>query len=696
MSHPLRIAMLPLGLSVFAGCTTQVNPGTVFPDNAASLRRMASCDDLKTRLEDSYVEMLVDNTYGYYGRGGVFAEDDVAVADSAGGDGAEASAPTDYTTTNVQEQGVDELDMIKMVDEGRLMLVAQDRGLHVVDTWPIDEARKRATVELDGFAHGLFAVGDKAVVFQWIRGQDAGWPGEEWRSLTRMTVVDFSDADSPVIEREVDMDGWVADARMVDGDVYFVMNQYMEAPQEIWEILWGDNPVYRPDFEWDYEDQDALDALREQMATAIRPHVRAVLDAHDVQDFLPSWRTGASEDISGMYACSDIYVPQQNTALAMLSVGSFDPNNGSLQTTGLMSQGWTIYASKKNLYVAQTSNWWWGWSADAVSHIHKFTLRGDAPPAYTASGEVTGWMYDQFAMSEYDGFLRAVTTDFGIWNWWGDETDEERPDPANNIFVLEDEGAGELNVVGHVGGIAPNEQVQAVRMMGEKGYVVTFERIDPLFTLDLSDPYNPIIAGELKIPGFSAYLHPLGPDHLLAVGMAGLDTGELTGVAVNVFDVSDMANPSLAHTHEIANPGPGWNWSWSEALWDHHAFTFGRDTLTIPVMLESYDQTSQTWDGFSGTISFDIDTASGISEVGRVDHSDLVDDSMCLYSYWDGWDVSWPCSYREWGWWGSSRVRRSAYVEDNLFTVSSLGVKVTDLADPGTTHAEILFYPQAN
>src|SRR5690606_13459878 len=121
-----------------------------------------------------------------------------------------------------------------------------------------------------------------------------------------------------------------------------------------------------------------------------------------------------------------------------------DPVDGTVGTTGLLSDGWTVYASLENLYVAQSSQWWWGWDDDAASAVHKFTLGGDEP-AYVGTGRVDGWVYDQFALSEYDGFLRVVTTDFTAWSIGGDE--EAPEEPANNVFVLEDDGEGTLDVV---------------------------------------------------------------------------------------------------------------------------------------------------------------------------------------------------------------------------------------------------------
>lgn len=710
-----------LALAALGACGTPDDGGAPDPENDAALRRMQSCDDVKTRLADVLTEQIVQG-YGY--RGG-WAEDDLgAEAPSNGADGGSGGdAPEDFTGTNNQEAGVDEIDLVKT--NGTHLFVAQDRALHVVKSWPAADAEKLATVELPGWTQGLFLVEDKLVVFVQLDSSPFGGSDERgWYPAQRVVILDVANPEAPVVDRTIDLDGWLVDARLVGDEVTFVTSQYMQAPSEFWNEIYNEPFPYPENLDWN--DPAALEQYRADLRAFYAPRIQSAVAALDLAEVLPRWRTEAGADVESMYACEDLYAPQVLTPLSMLSVVQLDTETGELGTTGLLSDGWTVYASTQSLYVAQTSAFWWGFHDEGLSHIHKFDLQAGAEPDYVASGVVDGWLYDQFAMSEYDGHLRVATTD--LIDWWAppEETPEE---PANNIFVLKDDGAGTLEQVGHVGGIAPGERIMAARMMGEKGYVVTFRQVDPLYTVDLSNPTDPKIVGELKMPGYSAYLHPVDANTLLAVGMAGLDTGELTGLAVTMFDVSDFADPRILHDHEVAGEG----WAWSEALWDHHAFTYHRDTLTIPAFTQSYDEGTGTWSGFSGTISFTATRADGIDEIGRVDHHDLVEQSECL---WDGWyggggDVVVeekpaeegetvvaeegdatspsegsggadaevppedaepydPCGW-DYGWY--AQVRRSVYIEDNLFTISNYGVKVNDLTDPSVEHAQVLFFP---
>jgi len=372
-------------------------------------------------------------------------------------------------------------------------------------------------------------------------------------------------------------------------------------------------------------------------------------------------------------SCSDVYHPEDINSTAMLSMVHVDmaAQDSELNGTGLMSDGWTVYASSERLYVAQTSWWWdpWGEGGDQVeTHIHRFSLEG-ADSIYEGSGAAPGWLLNQFSMGEYQESLRVATSDAG---WGGDM------EAANNIFVMQLNENSALDVVGEVRDIAPGEQIYSARFMGERGYIVTFRQIDPLFTLDLSDPTDPRVVGELKIPGYSAYLHPIGEDHILAVGMDGTDEGQLTGLAVNLFNIIDFSNPLLQDQFTF----DGGEWSGSDALWDHHAFTYHEGMLAIPAYSYSYEDSSS----FSGMLVLDVDLDTGLSERARIDHADMVSDSECLYGdeyYYSGCD-----DYYWYAW-----MRRGVIIEDSLYSISEYGLKVNDLNDPASVQSRVLFYP---
>ncbi len=626
------------------------------PAGATSLKALNDCDALRGYVTDVVVETLVRRLYWSYA---------VLAYGGAMRDGEGAGSPTDYTTTNVQEQGVDELDLVET--DGEYVYATVDDLFAVVDSWPPQESRLASSVRLEGTAHGLFLRGDLAAVFStyWNSG---GFAPQFWGG-TRLQIIDVSDRSAPAAVRTIDVEGSLVAARMIDGHLYAVVSTWMPIPEAAWRLLDRDD-LGLPEL-----DDDPTDEEREAAAAIaraiLRPHVRETVVALALGDLVPEVRdrtqADPEPDPQPLLGCGDLFRPPEISQYSVLSVLHLDldrpdPVAAPLQATGLLADGWTVYASARNLYVAQSSWWWWrGWGPpDMTTAIHKLELAGDSdrPVRYKASGEVDGWLLNQFSLSEHDSHLRSATTEFD-W-WWG--TSEDGEDRGSLVTVLEDDGRGRLVQVGRIEGIAPGERIYACRFMGDRGYLVTFVQVDPLFTVDLSDPTRPAIVGELEVPGFSSYLHPIGEDHLLAVGIDADEQGRPIGLAVSVFDVRDFARPKLAHRHLIEDQGGVW--SWSEALDDHHAFTYHRDVLSIPAYI------SGEGGSFSGLVVLWVDPTLGISELGRVDHADLPPG---------------PWSDSPW-------MRRSVYIEDALYSLSTLGVKANLLYQPTVELARVPFY----
>ncbi|MCW8985520.1 MAG: beta-propeller domain-containing protein, partial [Thermoanaerobaculales bacterium] len=446
-------------------------------------------------------------------------------------------------------------------------------------------------------------------------------------------------------------------------DLYAVIRTFVDYPPELWDLSWRDD-IGLPDLSWDATEEERERILAEARLI-LEPMVEEILADHAIEDFLPQVRDQNRDDPNPiprtLFDCESLYRPASTSDWSVLSVLHFDLDElGPVTATGLIADGWTVYASQKSLYVAQTSDswsWWWGWApTEMTTAIHRFELDPSrpGPVRYAASGTVDGWILDQFALSEHDGYLRVATTEFD-W-WWGTTPDEEQ---ASSVTVLADDGWGKLRMVGHVGGLGPGERIFAVRFMGAKGYVVTFEQIDPLYTLDLSEPTQPKVIGELEVTGFSSYLHPIGDDWLLAVGQEADEEGRVIGLAVSIFDVRDFSDPKLAHRYLIE--GEDDTWSWSEALHDHHAFTYHRGVLSIPAYIGGAQER------FSGLLVLAVDPEDGIYELGRIDHQDLS-----------------GAEDRAW-------MRRSVYIEDAIYSLSSAGVKVNSLVNPEVELAKVPF-----
>jgi hypothetical protein len=254
----------------------------------------------------------------------------------------------------------------------------------------------------------------------------------------------------------------------------------------------------------------------------------------------------------------------------------------------------------------------------------------------------------------------------------------------NHLFVLGDNGAGRLNVVGKVGGFAAGERIFSTRFLGTRGFVVTFRQIDPLFTFDLSVPQDPRLVGQVEIPGVSTYLHPLDDAHLLTIGYDG-DQNRLNGqFALQIFDVQNLAEPRLLHKLVPKFEAPGF--AWTLATHDHLAFNYFPEggTLTVPVQYYA----SSLGDDFSGFIAFSVSAANGFSELGRLDHSDLARAEYCATPTGV---VPVKCSTG--AYLAAAQPRRAVSAQlggaTYVYTLSNVGMKVSAAPTFGTAIAKL-------
>ncbi len=255
-------------------------------------------------------------------------------------------------------------------------------------------------------------------------------------------------------------------------------------------------------------------------------------------------------------------------------------------------------------------------------------------------------MVNQFALGEYQDHLRVATTTGWPWAW-------DAQTSTNNVFVLATDG-DTLKTVGSITGLAPGEQIYSARFLGERGFMVTFRQIDPLFALDLSTPADPRVAGELKITGFSEYIHPLDEDHLLTLGRAGTDEGFIEGLQLSIFDVSDLSNPQLVTTKQIGGPGTS-----SEAEYNHKAMTFypQENLLALPVQIYG-----DFWEYETSAVQvYHVTPQDGITLRGQI--STEPNAAAEYPSYW-GWS-------------------RGLFIADRVYAVTEISVQAASLDNPG-------------
>ncbi len=363
-----------------------------------------------------------------------------------------------------------------------------------------------------------------------------------------VTVVDTSDTANPRLVSKTKLDGSSASSRMIAGVLHLVLANYQNYYFDVMPLLG------RPQF-----DAGEVDTT-------------TVLPRYEQTDAAGNVTSG------DLLTWADVYHPVEPDGFGVVAVTSLDVvNNSSLRATGVLAEPGLIYSSLGALYLTNTDYDFAG-NMRTSTKLYKLAYSdGRATPV--AAGSVPGRILNQYSLGEYNGVLRVATTVDPVFSHDGQLTSAN-----NNVFCLADE-SGTLQTIGRLENFAPRETIQSARFVGERGFVVTFERIDPLFTLDLSDPRNPRIVGELEVPGFSTFMVPMDDNHLLAVGQyISEDQSRSWGVQLSIFDVTHFANPVRTH-NVVLGGGEQEGGAWSEALYDPKALTYFADAglLALPV-----------------------------------------------------------------------------------------------------------------
>lgn len=654
---------------------------------ASALETFDSCDAFLGHVKTEALEHV--GPYGFNSGGGFFGPvDDVAFAeeaasfDAAGGDDSIARAQTattvaaadgleqgvDFSGTNVQELGVDEPDIIK-TDGERIIAVAQG-SLIYFDVTPEGPVQRGQVALQWGWNQDLLLSGDTVVVMTTMSRWDLPEPLQRsvlhpdygGAELSGLVEVDISNPDDLRVGRRVFVDGRYVSARMVGDTARVVLTT-----QPV-----GLDFVYPAS-----ERQGSLDR-----ATEVN---RSAVENSTIENWVPYYVVEDGEgnlvDEGSLVDCENAHYPSEFSGFGMLSVLTFGLDDGvdTDAAVGVLAAGETVYASQTSLYVG--SQRWVAWQAldegaarreaeTLTTNIHKFDISDPSQTTYQASGAVDGFLLNQFSLSEHEGHLRVAATTRPNWWWWGGDDGQQS---ESFVSVFRQDG-DRLIETGSVGGLGLGEQIFAVRFLGDVGYVVTFRQVDPLYTIDLSDPTNPRATGELKIPGFSSYLHPIGEDLLLGVGQEATEEGWVQGLQVSVFDVSDMENPQRLHQWILETDDE--SYSSSEAEYDHRAFLHWAETGTtvLPITQWSWDESTGRESAFFGAVVLEAG-ADGIQEVGRISHDRYGDADENSEEY-----------YYDWG----AQVRRSMVIGDSLYTLSEIGLMASDLSTLDT-HGVVYF-----
>jgi len=692
------------------------------------LHPASSCEDLKNYITDSLVKQYasIPRYIQYFycpapvnSGGGSSGEAAPAPAPGASSDSStnNSAVPDDVSDTNNQEAGVNEPDIVKADSAGNIYLVS-GRHFIVAKGFPPTEMNELARIDLGGRGLNLFLDRANQRVTVMARNDapyyitDAVptasedslsviYPPPE-QDYTVALFYDVSTPSQPQLLRQLRLQGYYREGRGINDRIHLVSNHQLRpmnlfANEEFNSAYQSfQDAVYQArcnNAGVDVENDPLVIETQSQLVTVIT----SIVSSTDPVDYLPK----AHELVDGnpveipYLACTDVNYPEINLSLGLQIITSVDSDGNNLDATSIINNSYITYASENNLYLAETSRNWWtrlddGTWPTSQTAIYKFAISGNAPQ-YLATGRVDGYVNNQFSFSEFNGVLRVATTqddivesDVNIWQQM----------LSNNVFVLSDaENNGDLNVIGEVRNFASGETIRSSRFYNDKGYVVTFRNMDPLFTFDLGDPTNPILKGELIIPGFSTYIHKYDDNHLLTIGRAGGagGVGVGSGLQLQLIDVSDLEKPEVIHSYV---PQMGDGWSWSSAQYDHKAFTFYKPANLLAIPIQIYPWASA--DYFSGVVAYDVSLETGFQETGRVDHKDLAYEYYCVQNSGLAPVYEPRCTdgmYMEW-----ASPRRSLVMTGNndvyLYTMSDVGLKASSINSLSNTLGQLIFPTQ--
>lgn len=662
-----------MGLLISACDGTGDAPTAV--QSRVALEAFGSCSDLETYIEDVAVDQMRAqlDSYGnndYWGGPLAGAED---AANSAGGTRA-PSAPTAYTKTNTQVEGVDEADFVKT--DGTRIFVLSGQKLYVVKSWPAQDMHLASNIEIQGWPREMFLDEEGRIVvfsnyYPNMRDEEApywcSW-GCGYSSYTKVTVIDATDENNLRVTQQMLLPGSYANARRIGDSVRVVIRDYLNMPEGV---------RYWPDWtgDWDADDRRFRASIED-----LKISNEALIRARSIDEWLPQARRviGGTDQVIAR-DCTNFSRSNAPVRLGLASIATIKltGSQASLHMNTILGEVGEIFASNQNLYIASPHWWWWPQAGQrSYTYFHKFDITNPNQATYVASGGVDGYVLNQFSMDEHNGFLRVATT---IDRWSRNAQGWFDIDTTNRVTVI-GERSGQLVRVGASRELAADERIQSARFMGDKGYLVTFEQIDPLFTMDLSDPTRPRVIGELKIPGFSSYLHPIDEDNILAIGVhlpepdaQGRVDWSQRHMKLSVFDVSDFAHPVQKFEQTIGTAN-----GWSEAAWEHKAFNYFPERQMLAVPFSDYVQTNNGnyWDSFISDLRlFHIDVNQGITPRGSIDMNEI-------YRQVNYYDWSW--SYSPW-------IRRSVMADDFAYAISDAGIRVANMNSPSFPVGTVLF-----
>lgn len=477
-------------------------------------------------------------------------------------------AKTDYSRTNTQVDNVDEADIVK-TDGKYIYYIAQNK-VYIVNS---ENLKQESTIAIESdkeriYPSEIYINKNKLIVLVnsnivKTMQTDVASTDETYidrvsgnvEPMSRAIVYDVSDKENPKQIREVALDGYYVNSRMIGDNLYFISSK------NVW-------------YYGGIKDDDILPLARDTAVSKEKQRIDCTKIAY--------------------------FEGTKNNSFTMVAGFNTEKNEPAITET-FYGASEEIYASENNIYITSVD---YSYNAFIEREIYKTTIYKfnleEAKIKLQCKTEMEGNINNQFSIDEYDGNLRVATT-LGS----GDKTE-------NRLYIYDKD----LNEIGKIDNMANGEEIYSVRFIGKVGYIVTFKEIDPLFVIDLSDPTKPEIKGELKIPGYSSYLHPYDETHIIGIGH-NTKTNQYGGtqnttMKMSMFDVSDLENPKEMFSVDIGN-----KYAYSEITSNHKALFYNKakNLIGFPVTITDYNDTKEEFTLYT------IDLEKGFVEYGKIEQT---------------------------------------------------------------------------
>lgn len=682
-----------------------------------TIKKFASYEEL-----ESFIKTRSEDYMAYRSLGGADMRTESLTAGAPIMADSSAKA-VDYSSTNMQVEGVDEADIIK--NDGKYIYAVSNNKILIIDAYPAEGMKIVSEINLNKTnLHDIFVNGNRLVVFGSSYDYSVPLTGNGAEKMlypypvsqyTFANIYDISDRARPVLAHNISAGGYYITSRMIDGYVYMIINepvtQDMPVPALRGSASFPDIYYFDvPGSSYNYINIVAIDI---NAGTAVNkaflvPYSENVyvskdniyitytkwLDYRDFFDkFVDELIIPAFPELSGRIAEIRSYKLGKTAQLAEIQ----ETIESHLSTLNPEQAAAAQKTAQEKMIDFQTEIA----KERERTVVHKISISG-MDVSYVAQGSVPGRPLNQFSMDEHKGNFRiattvdsgffggpvimtasAVTEDMGMVKSEpssampvpGTDTPEmiveedsmpsptiipPRSNSVNNLYVLD----ANMNIVGKLEDLAPGERIYSARFMGQRAYIVTFRQVDPLFVVDLSSPSEPKVLGQLKITGVSQYIHPVNDTHIIGIGKEATEEGFFMGLKMSLFDVSDVSNPKESAKFTIGDRGTD-----SQVLHDHKAFLYSpeKDLLVLPVMVAEIDWSKYpqgaTWaygePKWQGTYAFSV--KNGLKVLGRVSHATNETES---YEYY----------------YGQYTVSRSLFMDDVLYTMSNKMLKANSLS----------------